>query len=189
MTSGSCCLVIPRTGRTQYLTSGMERLETEGRLTQSTRFLSERPRLAIAGCRMRSSTQSGKAAASWITLVRSRHFGLTYLPRWYLADAPDLRQNHFTRESTRRVSRVSKFISILLLLDLGLTLPNQFTTHTLYAMDRRTPYTLSVLAPSTDGADESRTQVQARLREFVLEFQLDNAFIYRYDHKLELGQG
>lgn len=47
-------------------------------------------------------------------------------------------------------------------------------------MDRRTPYTLSVLAPSTDGAEESRTQIQALLREFVLEFQLDNAFIYRY---------
>ena len=47
-------------------------------------------------------------------------------------------------------------------------------------MDRRTPYTLSVLAPSTDGAEESRTQIQARLRDFVLEFQLDNAFIYRY---------
>ncbi|KAL2010708.1 hypothetical protein VTN00DRAFT_6515 [Thermoascus crustaceus] len=46
-------------------------------------------------------------------------------------------------------------------------------------MDRRTPYTLSVLAPSQDGADESRTQIQARLREFVLAFQLDNAFIYR----------
>lgn len=48
-----------------------------------------------------------------------------------------------------------------------------------FIMDRRTPYTLSVLAPSTDGAEESRTQIQARLREFVLEFQLDNAFIYR----------
>jgi DNA replication licensing factor MCM5 len=47
-------------------------------------------------------------------------------------------------------------------------------------MDRRTPYTLSVLAPSTDGADESRTTIQNRLRDFVLEFQLDNAFIYRY---------
>lgn len=47
-------------------------------------------------------------------------------------------------------------------------------------MDRRTPYTLSVLAPSTTGADESRTTVQNRLRDFVLEFQLDNAFIYRY---------
>ena len=47
-------------------------------------------------------------------------------------------------------------------------------------MDRRTPYTLSVLAPSTTRADESRTTIQNRLRDFVLEFQLDNAFIYRY---------
>ncbi|KAJ5462670.1 Nucleic acid-bindingOB-fold [Penicillium sp. IBT 31633x] len=46
-------------------------------------------------------------------------------------------------------------------------------------MDRRTPYTLSVLAPSTNGADEDRTTVQNRLRDFVLEFQLDNAFVYR----------
>ncbi|PKY03789.1 DNA replication licensing factor mcm5 [Aspergillus campestris IBT 28561] len=46
-------------------------------------------------------------------------------------------------------------------------------------MDRRTPYSLSVLAPTVDGAEDSRTQIQARLREFVLEFQLDNAFIYR----------
>ena len=47
-------------------------------------------------------------------------------------------------------------------------------------MDRRNPYTLSVLSPSTDGAEESRTQIQAQLREFVLVFQLDGAFIYRY---------
>ncbi|KXG49565.1 Mini-chromosome maintenance complex protein 5 [Penicillium griseofulvum] len=46
-------------------------------------------------------------------------------------------------------------------------------------MDRRTPYTLSVLAPSTNGADEDRTTIQNRLRDFVLEFQLDNAFVYR----------
>ncbi|KAJ5621026.1 hypothetical protein N7510_005010 [Penicillium lagena] len=48
-----------------------------------------------------------------------------------------------------------------------------------FVMDRRTPYTLSVLAPSTTGADESRTLTEGRLRDFVLEFQLDNAFIYR----------
>ncbi|PLB52049.1 putative DNA replication licensing factor Mcm5 [Aspergillus steynii IBT 23096] len=46
-------------------------------------------------------------------------------------------------------------------------------------MDRRTPFTLNLFGGSTDGPEESRTQVQARLREFVLEFQLDNAFIYR----------
>lgn len=48
-------------------------------------------------------------------------------------------------------------------------------------MDRETPYSLSVLQPSTDGPDEARTQVQAQLREFILAFQLDNAFIYRCD--------
>lgn len=52
-------------------------------------------------------------------------------------------------------------------------------------MDRRTPYTLSVLAPSTTGADESRTTVQNRLRDFVLEFQLDNAFTYRYTSHID----
>ncbi|CAG8941191.1 unnamed protein product [Penicillium salamii] len=46
-------------------------------------------------------------------------------------------------------------------------------------MDRRTPYSLSVLAPSTDGRDESKSVKQGRLRQFVLEFQLDNAFVYR----------
>ncbi|GKZ26231.1 minichromosome maintenance protein 5 [Aspergillus brasiliensis] len=46
-------------------------------------------------------------------------------------------------------------------------------------MDRRTPYTLSVLAPSVDGVEDSRSQIRAKLKEFVLEFQLDNAFIYR----------
>jgi DNA replication licensing factor MCM5 len=44
-------------------------------------------------------------------------------------------------------------------------------------MDRRTPYTLSVLESSTNGADDSRSFTQARLRDFVLQFQLDNAFI------------
>lgn len=48
-------------------------------------------------------------------------------------------------------------------------------------MDRRTPYTLSVLKASDDGNDESRTHIQYKLRDFVLTFQLDNAFIYRWD--------
>ncbi|KAK2814024.1 minichromosome maintenance protein 5 [Emmonsiellopsis sp. PD_5] len=46
-------------------------------------------------------------------------------------------------------------------------------------MDRRTPYSLSVLEPQTNGPEEPRTRIQAQLREFVLAFQLDNAFIYR----------
>lgn len=59
----------------------------------------------------------------------------------------------------------------------------------LSTMDRRTPYTLSVLAPSTNGADESRTTIQNRLRDFVLEFQLDNAFIYRYASHIHILEG
>ncbi|PGH07047.1 hypothetical protein AJ80_08060 [Polytolypa hystricis UAMH7299] len=46
-------------------------------------------------------------------------------------------------------------------------------------MDRQTPYSLSVLPPQPEGTEEPRTKVQAQLREFILEFQLDNAFIYR----------
>ncbi|KAI9740475.1 MAG: minichromosome maintenance protein 5 [Cirrosporium novae-zelandiae] len=48
-------------------------------------------------------------------------------------------------------------------------------------MDRRSTYTVSgVLLPDIDGNEETqRSRIQARLREFVLEFRLDNAFIYR----------
>lgn len=49
------------------------------------------------------------------------------------------------------------------------------------AMDRRSVYSRSVLAPDPDASEDSRSQVQAYLREFVLEFRLDNAFIYRYE--------
>ena len=47
-------------------------------------------------------------------------------------------------------------------------------------MDRQSVYSLSVLAPDLDGSENSRSQIQNRLREFILEFRLDNAFIYRY---------
>ena len=45
-------------------------------------------------------------------------------------------------------------------------------------MDVRSVYSLSVLAPDTD-SQNSRTQTQTQLRQFILEFRLDNAFIYR----------
>lgn len=45
-------------------------------------------------------------------------------------------------------------------------------------LDTRRPYSLSVL-PGTEDGEESRIQIQARLREFILAFQLDNTFIYR----------
>ncbi len=46
-------------------------------------------------------------------------------------------------------------------------------------MDTERPYSLSVLAPDPDVSEDSRSQVQAQLREFILEFRLDNTFIYR----------
>lgn len=46
-------------------------------------------------------------------------------------------------------------------------------------MDRQSVYSLSVLAPDPDASEDSRTQTQALLREFILEFRLDNTFIYR----------
>ena len=46
-------------------------------------------------------------------------------------------------------------------------------------MDSQRPYALSVLAPDPDARDDSRYQTQQDLRNFILEFRLDNAFIYR----------
>jgi DNA replication licensing factor MCM5 len=49
-------------------------------------------------------------------------------------------------------------------------------------MDRRTPYSLSLITPKFQGgAEETRTDIQAQLREFILEFQLDNSFVYRWE--------
>lgn len=95
--------------------------------------------------------------------------------------------NHFTRGAratcfprvTNRLPAQVKDISTCVSPQKTHTETTSSTVPSGAIMDRRTPYTLSVLAPSQDGADESRTQIQARLREFVLAFQLDNAFIYR----------
>lgn len=46
-------------------------------------------------------------------------------------------------------------------------------------MDTRSAYSLSVLAPLQDGQTERRSEIQNKLREFVLAFQLDGSFIYR----------
>lgn len=53
--------------------------------------------------------------------------------------------------------------------------------NSLSVMDRQPVYSLSVLAPDQDANEESRSQIQSQLRDFILEFRLDNAFIYRYD--------
>ena len=46
-------------------------------------------------------------------------------------------------------------------------------------MDVQQPYSLSVLPPDPDASEDSRSQVQSHFRDFILEFRLDNAFIYR----------
>ena len=51
---------------------------------------------------------------------------------------------------------------------------------TLRQMDQQSVYSLSVLPPDERASDDSRTHIQAQLRDFILEFRLDNAFIYRY---------
>jgi DNA replication licensing factor MCM5 len=46
-------------------------------------------------------------------------------------------------------------------------------------MDRQFVYSLSVLPPDYDNNEDTRGQVQAQLEQFILQFRLDNAFIYR----------
>ena len=46
-------------------------------------------------------------------------------------------------------------------------------------MDSRSAYSLSVLAPLHDPSAEPRTELQLKLKEFVLAFQLDGSYIYR----------
>lgn len=46
-------------------------------------------------------------------------------------------------------------------------------------MDRQSVYSLSVLAPDLDANEDSPTQIRGQLRDFILEFRLDNAFLYR----------
>ena len=46
-------------------------------------------------------------------------------------------------------------------------------------MDRQSIFSLSVLAPEEGENEGSRTHIRDQLRDFILEFRLDNAFIYR----------
>jgi DNA replication licensing factor MCM5 len=46
-------------------------------------------------------------------------------------------------------------------------------------MDARSEYTVSVLSGYNDSTEEPRTEIQAKLKEFVLAFQIDAAFVYR----------
>ncbi|KAL3423031.1 MCM2/3/5 family protein [Phlyctema vagabunda] len=46
-------------------------------------------------------------------------------------------------------------------------------------MDRRSVFSLPVLAPDYGDNEDTRQQVQNQLENFILQFRLDNAFIYR----------
>ncbi|KAH8649648.1 MCM2/3/5 family-domain-containing protein [Tricladium varicosporioides] len=46
-------------------------------------------------------------------------------------------------------------------------------------MDKQSVYSLSVLAPDYEGSEDTRHQIQSQLQQFILQFRLDNAFIYR----------
>jgi hypothetical protein len=52
-------------------------------------------------------------------------------------------------------------------------------------MDRQSVFSLSVLPPEYDNED-TRGQIQAQLEQFILQFRLDNAFIYRSDPACKL---
>ena len=85
---------------------------------------------------------------------------------------------HTQRTRTRQPFRhPTKSVPIDYSVNLVLFLP----LYNFEAMDRRSVYSRSVLAPDPDASEDSRSQIQAYLREFVLEFRLDNAFIYRYE--------
>jgi DNA replication licensing factor MCM5 len=77
---------------------------------------------------------------------------------------------------SRRVFR-SGFISSPPLLQFS-TLPYP-TFSTSAAMDTQSIYSLSVLSASRDPEIEPRSEYQAKLKEFILAFQIDGSYIYR----------
>lgn len=52
-------------------------------------------------------------------------------------------------------------------------------------MDKQSIFSLSVLTPDYGENGDSRTHIQDQLRDFILEFRLGNAFIYRYVKTLQ----
>ena len=47
-------------------------------------------------------------------------------------------------------------------------------------MDQRSVFSSRLFDPSFAGAEDSSTAVRAALEQFILEFRLDNSFIYRF---------
>lgn len=60
---------------------------------------------------------------------------------------------------------------------------SQQVNDTTIIMDRQSAYALSVYGPETDDngnvLQESRSQIEKQLMNFILDFQLDGIFIYR----------
>lgn len=47
-------------------------------------------------------------------------------------------------------------------------------------MDHQSVFSSRLFGPTFAGADDSSTAVRAQLEKFILEFRLDNSFIYRF---------
>jgi hypothetical protein len=60
---------------------------------------------------------------------------------------------------------------------------SQFSAFITFQMDHESVYTLSIGLGSTGRGDEadSRSKVQQQLIDFILDFRVDNQYIYRYD--------
>lgn len=46
-------------------------------------------------------------------------------------------------------------------------------------MDRGSVYALSVFGSNNDQGEDTNIQIQTQLETFILDFRLDNSFIYR----------
>ena len=84
----------------------------------------------------------------------------------------ELRALALSRVSARRVFRVEPSNPS----NFTLNLPAQHTQRT---MDRQSVYTLSLFGENENVGGESNKKIQKELVDFVLEFHLENVYIYR----------
>lgn len=47
-------------------------------------------------------------------------------------------------------------------------------------MDRQSVYTTHVFEPNYEQGEDTNLQIQAQLEQFILDFRLENQFIYRF---------
>src|SRR5687768_15863834 len=55
-------------------------------------------------------------------------------------------------------------------------------------MDRQSVYSAHVFDPTFGDNDDSRLQLQTQLETFILDFRLDNNFVYRFEHSTPTPQ-